>query len=84
MNPKLFVGGISFSTTEEALQQAFEQAGTVVSAKIISDKMTGRSRGFGFVEMSSADEAKAAMEMWDGQELDGRRISVKEAEDRKQ
>ncbi len=52
MNTNLFVGGISYNTTEESLQEAFEQAGSVVSAKIIMDKMTGRSRGFGFVEMS--------------------------------
>lgn len=84
MSPKLFVGGISFSSTEDSLQQAFEQAGQVVSAKIIMDKMTGRSRGFGFVEMSSAEEAEAAMKMWDGQELDGRRIAVKPAQAREE
>lgn len=84
MNAKLFVGGIPFQSTEEALQQAFEKAGTVVSAKIITDRETGRSRGFGFVEMGSPEEAQAAMEMWDGQEFDGRTIAVKIAEDRKQ
>lgn len=84
MNPKLFVGGISFQSTEDSLRQAFEQAGQVVSAKIIMDKMTGRSRGFGFVEMASGEEAQAAMEMWDGKELDGREIAVKPAEDRRQ
>lgn len=80
MNSNLFVGGISFRTTEDTLRQAFEQAGEVVSAKIIMDKMTGRSRGFGFVEMASPDAAQAAISMWDGKELDGRRIAVKEAQ----
>lgn len=83
MNTNLFVGGIAFRTTEDTLQQAFEQAGTVVSAKIIMDKVTGRSRGFGFVEMGSDEEAQAAIEMWDGKELDGRRIAVKAAEPKK-
>lgn len=80
MNSNLFVGGISFRTTEDTLRQAFEQAGEVVSAKIIMDKMTGRSRGFGFVEMASPDAAQAAIGMWDGKELDGRRIAVKTAQ----
>ncbi len=82
MNAKLFVGGIPFASTEADLQAAFEKAGSVVSAKIIMDRDTGRSRGFGFVEMSSSEEAAAAMEMWDGQEFDGRAIAVKPAEDR--
>ncbi len=79
MNTNLFVGGISFNTTEDALREAFEQAGTVTSAKIIMDKVTNRSRGFGFVEMGSAEEAQAAIDMWDGKELDGREINVSEA-----
>lgn len=83
MNTNLFVGGISYSTTEDSLRQAFEKAGAVVSAKIILDKVTGRSRGFGFVEMGSGEEAEAAMRMWDGQELDGRRLAVKSAEPRR-
>ena len=83
MNSKLFVGGIPFESTEDALKAAFEEAGTVVSAKIITDRETGRSRGFGFVEMSSPEEAQTAMEMWDGKEFEGREISVKPAEDKK-
>lgn len=73
---KLYVGGLSYSTTDDSLNAAFAQAGTVVSASVIMDKMTGRSRGFGFVEMGSDEEAQAAIEMWDGKELDGRMIRV--------
>lgn len=73
---KLYVGGIAYSTTQDGLQTAFAQAGTVVSAVIIMDKMTGRSKGFGFVEMSSPEEAQAAITMWDGKDLDGRTIRV--------
>ncbi len=79
MGTKLFVGGINFRSNEEALQEAFSQAGTVTSAVIINDKMTGRSKGFGFVEMSSEAEAQAAIEMWNGKELDGRTLTVNEA-----
>ncbi len=82
MAKNLFVGGIAFSSTDESLQAAFEQAGTVVSAKIIMDRDTGRSRGFGFVEMGSEEEAQAAIQMWDGQEIDGRAVAVKEAQPR--
>lgn len=82
MNPKLFVGNISYDSTDESLEAAFAAHGTVVSAKIITDRDTGRSRGFGFVEMGSGEEAQAAMEALDGQDLDGREIAVKEAEDR--
>ena len=80
MAKNLFVGGIAFSSTDEVLHDAFAQAGTVVSAKIIMDRDTGRSRGFGFVEMATEEEAQAAIQMWDGKELDGRAISVKEAQ----
>ena len=82
MAKNLFVGGIAFSSTDESLRAAFEQAGTVVSAKIIMDRDTGRSRGFGFVEMGSEEEAQAAIQMWDGQEIDGRAVAVKEAQPR--
>lgn len=82
MNTNLFVGGISYDTNDEELKAAFEQAGTVVSAKIINDRETGRSRGFAFVEMSSAEEAQAAINMWDGAELDGRTLKVNEARPR--
>ncbi len=73
---KLFVGSLSWGVTTEMLREAFEQAGTVVDAIVISDRESGRSRGFGFVEMSSPEEAQAAIQMWDGKELDGRPINV--------
>lgn len=79
MAKKLYVGGISYSTTEESLRAAFAQAGTVETATIITDKMTGRSKGFGFVEMATDEEAQAAIDMWNGKELDGRRLTVNEA-----
>jgi RNA recognition motif-containing protein len=75
-NKKLYVGGIAYATTQQGLEQAFAQAGSVVSAQIIMDKMTGRSKGFGFVEMSSPEEAEAAINMWNDKELDGRRLTV--------
>lgn len=79
MAVKLFVGGISWDTTEDSLKTFFEQAGKVVSATIISDKFSGRSKGFGFVEMSSEEEAKEAINKLNGQTLDGREITVNEA-----
>lgn len=79
MATKLYVGGLSYSTTNDGLQDAFAQVGSVVSATVIMDKMTGRSKGFGFVEMSTEDEAQAAIEMWNGKELDGRTVTVNEA-----
>ena len=79
MANKLFIGGLSYGTTEEALQNAFAQAGNVVSAKIIMDRATNRSKGFGFVEMGSDEEAQAALDMWNGKDLDGRTIRVSEA-----
>lgn len=79
MGKKLYVGGLSYGTSEEALKAAFEQAGAVETASIIIDRMSGRSKGFGFVEMSNDDEAQAAIEMWHGKELDGRTLTVNEA-----
>ncbi len=79
MAKKLYVGGLSYSTTEAALKDLFAQAGAVDSASIVMDRMTGRSRGFGFVEMASDKEAQAAIEMFNGKELDGRSITVNEA-----
>jgi len=76
---KLYIGNLSYSTTGDTLSEAFASAGTVVSAVVISDRATGRSKGFGFVEMSTEAEAKAAIELWDGKELDGRTIKVNEA-----
>lgn len=79
MNKKLYVGSLSFDTTEDGLRDHFSKAGKVESASIIIDKTSGRSKGFGFVEMSSEDEAKKAIEMFDKKELDGRTIIVNEA-----
>lgn len=79
MAKKLYVGGLSYQTTDETLGAAFAQAGTVVSAVVIKDKFSGQSKGFGFVEMSSDEEANAAIEMWNEKELDGRTVKVNEA-----
>ena len=76
MSSKLFVAGFPYTLTEQELNDAFSKAGTVISAKIINDKETGRSRGFGFVEMSTEEEAEAAIQMWNGQDLNGRRVNV--------
>jgi len=78
MAKKLYIGNLSYSTTDDSLRDAFAQAGTVVSATVINDKITGRSRGFGFVEMEDAD-ADAAINMWNEKELDGRKLVVNEA-----
>ena len=80
MAKKLYVGGISYSTNDAALKDAFAQVGEVTSATIIMDKMTGRSKGFGFVEMANDADADAAIEKWNGQELDGRKLTVNEAQ----
>jgi RNA recognition motif-containing protein len=79
MGTKLFIGSLSWGTKSETLREAFEKAGSVVDAVVITDRMSGRSKGFGFVEMATADEAAAAIEMWNGKELDGRKIAVNEA-----
>ena len=84
MAKKLYVGGISYNTTDNGLSDAFAKAGTVVSAQIITDKMSGRSKGFGFVEMSTDEEAQAAIDMWNGKELDGRTLTVNEARPREE
>ena len=76
---KLFVGGLPFSTTDEQLGAHFSQAGSVVSAKVIMDRNTGRSRGFGFVEMATDEEAKKAIEQFDNSTMEDRTIHVKEA-----
>ena len=75
---KLFVGGLPWATTSDELNQLFAQAGSVTSAVVIQDRMTGRSKGFGFVEMSDED-AKKAIEMYNGQEYGGRNLVVNEA-----
>jgi RNA recognition motif-containing protein len=79
MSTKLYVGNLSFSTTEASLGDFFAQAGSVGSVKLITDRDTGRSRGFAFVEMSSDEEAEKAIQDLNGKELDGRAITVSEA-----
>ncbi|HEY2991124.1 MAG TPA: RNA-binding protein [Candidatus Binatia bacterium] len=79
MGNKLYVGGLPYSVTEGRLQEIFAAHGTVESAKVISDKFTGQSRGFGFVEMSSGGEAQKAIEALNGTQLDGRTLVVNEA-----
>jgi len=79
MTNKLFVGGLAWATTQDSLSNLFAQVGTVVSAQIIIDKFSGKSKGFGFVEMSSPEEAQKAIQELNGKELDGRSIIVNEA-----
>jgi RNA recognition motif-containing protein len=79
MAAKLFVGGLSWDTTDDSLRELFAKAGTVESAKVITDKFSGRSKGFGFVEMSTSKEAEKAKQELNGQELDGRTIAVDDA-----
>ena len=79
MAKKLYVGGLPYSTTDTELKDAFAQAGAVTSAVIIMDKMSGRSKGFGFVEMSSDEEAQKAIDMWNGKDFGGRTLTVNEA-----
>ena len=79
MGNKIYVGGLPFSTTDGALQELFSAHGTVESARVITDKFTGQSRGFGFVEMGSNGEAQKAIEALNGTELDGRTLTVNEA-----
>jgi RNA recognition motif-containing protein len=79
---KLYVGNLAFSTSSEDLQQLFAQAGTVESASVVEDRETGRSRGFGFVEMSSKEEGEAAIQKFNGQDLGGRALNVNEAKPR--
>lgn len=79
MGKRLFVGSLSFNTTEDGLKAAFAAAGNVESVAIITDRMTGRPKGFGFVEMATEEEAAKAIEMLNNKELDGRTIVVNEA-----
>ena len=79
MAKKLYVGNLSYDMTEDTLKDTFSQAGTVESAIIIKDKMSGRSKGFGFVEMSTDEESQKAIEMLNGKEFDGRALTVNEA-----
>ncbi len=84
MSTKLYVGNLSFGVTSDDLHEHFAQAGTVESAKVVEDRDTGRSRGFGFVEMASAEEAQTAIEQFNGQDLDGRNLVVNEARPREE
>ena len=84
MATKLFIGSLAWGTTDDSLKAFFEQAGTVVSANVIMDRDSGRSKGFGFVEMGSDDEAKAAIDQLNGKDLDGRAIVVNEARPREE
>jgi len=83
MSAKLYVGNISFKTQESDLENAFGEFGSVASVKIITDRETGRSRGFGFVEMGSEDEAQTAIENLDGKEIGGRNLRVSVAQDKR-
>jgi cold-inducible RNA-binding protein len=82
MSTKLYVGNLAFQTTSEELQDLFAQAGTVESASVVEDRMTGRSRGFAFVEMATKEEANAAIEQFNGKEVGGRALKVNEAKPR--
>ena len=82
MSMKLYVGNLAFQTTDEDLQDLFSQAGTVESVSIVTDRDTGRSRGFAFVEMASKEEGEAAIAQFHGREIDGRSLTVNEAKPR--
>jgi RNA recognition motif-containing protein len=82
MSTKLYVGNLAFQTTSQDLQELFTQAGTVESASVVEDRDTGRSRGFAFVEMSTQDEANAAIDQFNGKEVGGRALKVNEAKPR--
>jgi cold-inducible RNA-binding protein len=82
MSTKLYVGNLAFQTTSQELQELFATAGTVESASVVEDRMTGRSRGFAFVEMSTKEEATAAIDQFNGKEVGGRALKVNEAKPR--
>jgi len=79
MNKKLYVGNLPYSTTDDQLKEHFSQAGKVDSANVITDKMSGRSKGFGFVEMSTEEEAQAAIDTLNGKPFEGRELRIDEA-----
>jgi RNA recognition motif-containing protein len=79
MGKKLYVGNLPYSANDQVLTDTFSEVGTVESARVVIDRDSGRSKGFGFVEMSSEDEAMAAIEKFNGAEVDGRRLNVSEA-----
>src|SRR3982751_4327408 len=82
MSVKLYVGNLSFQTSSDDCQELFSQAGTVESASVVEDRETGRSRGFGFVEMASKEEGEAAIQQFNGKEVNGRALNVNEARPR--
>ncbi len=84
MNKKLYVGNLDYSVTSDHLREHFGQAGTVEDAIVITDKYSGRSKGFGFIEMATEEEAKKAMEMFDNKEFQGRTLKVNEARSREE
>ena len=84
MATNLFVGNLPYAMDNDKLSQLFAAAGTVVSAKVISDKYSGRSRGFGFVEMATDEESKKAIEMFNGKDIEGRALVVNEARPREE
>ena len=79
MAQKLFIGGLAFSTSTERLREVFEAAGKVESAAVVTDRETGRSRGFGFIEMATAEEADQAIAQFNGKDVDGRQLRVEKA-----
>lgn len=79
MNKKLYVGNLPYSTTDDSLKEIFSEVGAVESAVVITDRQSGRSKGFGFVEMSSESEAQTAIETLDGRDIEGRNLKVSEA-----
>ena len=79
MAKKLYVGSLSYNTNDAGLKEFFSQAGSVESANVIMDRMTGRSKGFGFVQMTTDEEADKAITMWNGQDFEGRKLTVNEA-----
>jgi cold-inducible RNA-binding protein len=82
MSMKLYVGNLAFQTSSDDLQELFAQAGTVESASVVEDRETGRSRGFGFVEMATKEEGEAAIQQFNGKEFNGRNMNVNEARPR--
>src|SRR5438046_10612912 len=82
MTTKLYVGNLAFQTTSQELQELFATAGTVESASVVEDRETGRSRGFGFVEMATKEECAAAIDQFNGKEINGRALKVNEAKQR--
>ncbi len=82
MSSNIYVGNLSYDTTDDSLNNAFSKHGSVISARVVMDRMTGRSRGFGFVEMENNGEAQAAIQALNGAQLDGRALKVNEAKPR--